>query len=328
MGEGMKSSYLKVRFVRDFRKDKNLVGLKHYSKRLQEEYEHPGIVIETHRLMSNSRHYLTGKVSFDTVRGDTPVTALVRERLALAKRTILSDHASGYFTILGLTFLGKDYDPEEVLAGYRETPETTLEMVRSVVDGHVNAENVNGWLKHLITSEGLSTHGLINRINNILKIGDQLFQKGDDAYEEYFNAVAPELMTCARRDYPGIEPRWVWNHLITAGSVLKTANDSHLPSAAFNIEEVTRHLYRKFDKSPEATITELQIADVLSRFSAESDAGQMLRFGMFLASQLGMETLGKKHGAANLGSLHESLALTCEDAIRKLDDWPESQFFG
>jgi hypothetical protein len=312
----MKNSYLTVRFIRDFHKDGNCIGLNHYSKKLQTEYSHPGIVIEDHRVMSSTRHYLTGKVSFKPAKGDTPLTALVRERLALAKRNILSEHASGYFTILGLTFLGEDYDPEDVLVGYRETPETTLETIRSVVDDHCNAQIVSGWLKQLVALEGLSVNGLITKIGNILNKGNHLFQKEEEAYTQFFKSVAPDLLVCVRQNYPRAHPREIWNHLITARGVLATANDSHLPSAAYNLEEVIGSLYRKYDKSSEATITTPLLSDVLSRFGAHSEAGQMLRFGMFLAAQLGMETLGKKRGAADLVSLHESLALTCEDTAR------------
>lgn len=98
--------------------------------------------------------------------------------------------------------------------------------------------------------------------------------------------------------------------------MLLTANDPHLPSVAYNLEEVIGSLYRKYDKTSEATVTTSLLSGALSRFDAHSEAGQMLRFGMFLAAQLGMETLGKKRGAADLVSLHECLAVTCEDTAR------------
>lgn len=140
--------------------------------------------------MSGTRHYLTGKVAFKPAKGDTPLTALVRERLALATRNIVFDHASGYFTILGLTFRGEDHDPEEVLVGYRETPETTLAMIRSVIDDHCNAQVVSGWLKQLVALEGMSVNGLITKLGNILSKGNHLFQQGDEAYLE-FSAKSP-----------------------------------------------------------------------------------------------------------------------------------------
>lgn len=128
--------------------------------------------------MSGTRHYLTGKVAFKPAKGDTPLTALVRERLALATRNIVFDHASGYFTIRGLTFRGEDHDPEEVLVGYRETPETTLEMIRSVIDDHCNAQFVSGWLKQLVALEGRSVNGLITKLGNILSKGTTSFSRG------------------------------------------------------------------------------------------------------------------------------------------------------
>jgi len=318
----MSKDYLRVRFIRDYNRDGNAIGLAHYSEKLRKEYDHPGIVIEDQRVMSSNRQYLTGKVSFKPRKTETPLEVMVRERLALAKRTILSDHASGDFVILELVIAGESYDPEELLFGYREKPGTTREMIEAVLDGHPNCELVAGWLKKVVAGEGLTSRGLITKMNSALNKGDYLFQKEDREFEEHLEAYLPGLMAWVHREHPGVEARHVWNHLVTSSGVLEAVSAPRTIGTAFFLEDFIAELYRQHNAGTAASITDEVLSQAMARFDAHSEKGQMLRFGMFLAAQLGMETIEKRRGVSSLSVLHERLMVTREDTAYHVTGYP------
>lgn len=315
----MRNAYLTVKFVRDSNDDDSpglIVTQSYHEDRLRKEYDHPGIVVTGIRRVSDTRYYVTATVSFTTKAGEAPVSALVRERNWLVSRTVMFDHAKGDFIIEKLTIDGNDYDPETVLFGYREDAETTLERVNTSIDSHPNAENVADWLRHLVKTEGLTTGGLITRIRSVLSNASHAFQTGgEEAFHEHLKSKVPALAERVDADVP---PRAVWNHLITASGVLEHLNESHLASDTSNPEEILKRLYAKFSTVGEATISTSRLQELLSKFSASSEAGQMFRFGLFVAAQLGMETVAGRKGAASLSDLHEQIAVTFDDAAHDM----------
>jgi hypothetical protein len=316
-------NFLTVRFARDFHSDGQVVGRGHYSKVLRDEYEYPEIEVVDQIIVHLQRHFLVSKVFFDPQETDSPVSALARGRLLLAKQLLgYGNHiaAKGDFTITGITLRGAEYDSDTIMLGYREDTATALSKISAIIEDHPNAGYVRNYIRYLITECGLTIAGVLKKIDGLHKRGAISFHEKDGTgYVEAMKSIEPELIRILSDEPYELNARHISNSLSSAHNLLAEIDRSHLPSSDYEPQQVATKLYDSFRTSSQASITDEQIQKALNRFHADSSAGEAFRFGLFLGCQLGMETLQGRPTPAKISNLHEEIAVSVSRYGRRVD---------
>lgn len=312
----MSADHLHVRFELDFSKSDNRSqprDIPAMADHLRRTLNLPDVEVSGYSVQQSGKSVVDAKIGLLTHDNElSPATKLAYERFQLQHRTL---YTKVRFELVSMQYRGESHNAFELMSGYVE--DSTLRNIKlNQASGNIFTPV---WTQQMF-AEGLSDREIMQnvvvafeKLKPFAWDGETTFrlelpQADQTRFEQAVREVAEIIAVSAEKRGIPLRVGTLVGELDNFQTVFNHYSHSQIALPTITLEDSVKDLASRYDPDEGITMRPSVIQNVLGQVPMNSDNGQWLRYGMFLATQLAVEIIDGKGGTPNIGDLHAELA--------------------